>query len=110
MMDRIIYLQSAKMVFDALLDLMELQKGVEDQNDPVTGILHFVVTLYGIEWEIKFAITEIDRNRCSVTVGVESKEGNGDLIGYGNIMARRELALLDSILLIGTPHEVTYNL
>ena len=95
------------MVFDALLDLMELQKGTEVNNDPERGMLSFISSLYGVEWKIEFTIIEIDRTRCAVAVVVAPVIEDGETVGYAEIMARRECALLDSLLLIGTPHEIS---
>ena len=105
MADAVVYLQPSAMVFEALLDLMELQKGDEVESDPAGGKHYFETTLYGIVWEIRYTITEIDRTRCAVRIEVASKDGNGDTEGYAEIMALREYALLDSMLLIGTPYE-----
>ena len=107
MMEKKLYLQPGRLVFDALLDIMELQKGVETLNDPIGGKLHFVTYLYGEDWEIRFSITDIDRARCAVNIEIAAKDRNGDMDGYSEIMARREFALLDSILLIGTSHEIS---
>ena len=105
-MDKVIYLQPGKMIFDALLDLMELQKGAEKLNDPLCGALSFVTLMYGIAWEIRFKITEIDRTRCAVTIEVLPEERNEVTQGYIDTMTRREQALLDSMLLIGTQQEI----
>ena len=102
-----IYLQPGTMVFDTLLDLMELQKGIETLNEHIDGKLYYETTLYGITWEIKFKITEIDRSRCAVNITVESLDDNEDTDVYAEIMIRREYALLDSLLLIGTPNDVS---
>ena len=107
MADATVYLQPGAMVFEALLDLMELQKGDEVESDPSGGKHHFETTLYGVVWGIRFTIMEIDRTRCAVSVEVASKDGNGDTEGFAEIMALREYALLDSMLLIGTPYEIS---
>ena len=106
-MDRIIYLQPGEMVFETLVDLMKLQKGIELFCDRPGGMLHFAVSLYDVTWEMRFTITDIDNTRCAVVVDVVPGTANDEIEGYAEIMARREYALLDALLLIGTPHEVS---
>ena len=101
MADKMIYLQPEGMVFDALLDLMEMQKGIEVMNEPLNGKLHFVTSLYGTAWDIHFSVMGLDRNRCAVTAEVTSRENEE----FSEIMSQREYALLDSMLLIGTVQE-----
>ena len=101
MADKMIYLQPEEMIFDALLDLMEIQKGIEVLNDPLNGKLCFVTSLYGVDWEIKCSVMSIDRTRCAVTVEVTSEDDDG----FSEIMAQREYALLDSMLIIGATQD-----
>ena len=108
-----VYLQPVEMVYSALLDLMELQKGKEILNDPLSGKLHFKITMYGFVMELRFTLLEMDWNRCGVTleIPVDDSHGNdeGDDLRYLQDTIRREFALLDSMLLIGTPFEVSYS-
>jgi hypothetical protein len=43
------FLQSGDMVYNAILDMMELQKGAEIFNDGA-NTLHFRVSIYGSEY------------------------------------------------------------
>jgi len=109
------YLQPKEMICNALADVMELQKGEELLSDPIFGKLHFRIEMYGSKWEFRFSVLEIDWNRCGVTLDVEvyEDEGDGDddveALRYVNNMIRREYALLDAMLLIGTPFETAYG-
>jgi hypothetical protein len=99
-----IYLQPVTMIYNAILDMMELQRGHEIIKDPMCGKIHFRIILYGFEWELQFAIMNIEMNRSSVTLEIEGTENDdGDEPGFLEAMLRREYALLDSMLLIGTP-------
>ena len=100
---RRIYLQPKDMVFGAMLDLMELQKGEEMQNDPISGKLHFRITMYGETWVLRFYVMMIDMTRCVVTLEIEDEGEDTDAFGETHIgdMIRREYAILDSMLLIG---------
>jgi len=106
------YLQPMAMIYNALIDVAELQKGEKILDDPTRGRLHFRIEMYGFTWELRFSVLEIDWNRCGVALEVEEKKANGDSDGdtrYLEDMIRREYALLDSILLIGTPFETVYG-
>jgi len=108
-----VYLQPIEMVFSALLDLMELQKGEEILNDSLSGKLHFKITMYGFVMELRFTILDMDWNRCGVTLEIpaDDSHGNddGDDLQYLKDTVRLEFAMLDSMLLIGTPFEVSYS-
>ena len=108
-----VYLQPMQMVFDAILEMMELQKGNEIKNDPSYGKIDFKISLYGVIWEFRFTALELDGNRCSVSLkivetGNAVEDADGDERCLDN-MIRREYALLDSLLLIGTPLETKYD-
>jgi hypothetical protein len=102
-----------EMVYNALLDLMELQKGEEVLNEASQGKLFFRVTMYGFTMELHFTIKEMDWRRCGVTLdiieGETCDEDAGEDVRYLADMIRREFALLNSMLLIGTPFEVSYG-
>lgn len=106
-----VYLQPKEMVYNALLDLMELQKGKEIASNSSLGELHFKIEMYGFKWALRFAVLGMDYNRCGVTLNLEEDEFGGDEdeeLWYLEDMVRREYALLDSMLLIGTA-EAAYD-
>ena len=108
---RKVYLQPDKMVYNALLDIMELQKGVENINDYMHGKLHFTITMYGYAWAVMFAINKIGYSRCAVTLEIAGadeayKEEDNQ---FRNDMMRREFALLDAMLLMGEPNEIVFS-
>lgn len=104
-----VYIQPMKMVFNALLDLMELQKGEEVFNDPAGGVLHYTATMYSFTWTIRFIVLEIELKRCVVRLEVDEAGDYGDGREYLDGFIRREYAILDAMLLIGTPLEMTYG-
>ena len=105
-----IYLQPMEMVYNAMLDVMELQNGNEIESDPLYGKLCFTVTLYGFSLELRFSAFSAYNNRCAVYLEITETE-NG---GAGNrddweSMIEREYSLLDAMLLFGAPPEVNHN-
>ena len=104
-----IYIQPTEMVYNAMLDLMELQKGKEVLNDPVSGKLYFSMTMYSLTWEVRFTVLNIDWKRCGIRLEIEEVGDFGEEREYLRGMLCREYAMLDAMLLIGTPIEVTYS-
>jgi hypothetical protein len=119
-----IYLQPTKMVYNAVLDLMELQKGEQIVNEVnevnevdclSSGRVHFHIVMYGFAWEVRFIITDIEKNRCGVIIDISEigPAGGGgaydqedqDDQDYLADMIRREYAILDSLLLLAPPVE-----
>jgi len=104
-----IYLQPMEMLYNAMLDLMELQNGKEIVNDPVSGKLDFSIIMYGFIWELRFTVQNVDYNRCGVSLEIEEAEDFSDCEnGYLENMILREYALLDTMLMFGAPPEVTH--
>jgi len=105
-----IYLQPMAMVYNAMLDLMELQNGTEILSDPSSGKLYYRIMMYGFTWEFRFAAQSMDNNRCGIDLEIVEAENAGDSErGYLENMILREYALLDSMLLLGAPPEVTHK-
>ena len=105
-----IYLQPVEMVYNAMLDLMELQNGTEIINEPAYGKLKYMLMMYGFQWRLLFTAFSMDNNRCGVHLKIEEAESGGDNEqGYLESMLRREYALLDAMLLFGAPPEVTHS-
>lgn len=77
-------------VFCVILDMIELQNGKLTFSDSPHGLVHFMISMYGIRWKMKFAVEGIAENRCRVTL-----ELGGEPAGRDQMMAR-EFALLDS--------------
>jgi len=105
-----VYLQPMEMVYNAMLDMMELQNGTEVLGDPLSGKLYYRVVLYGFMWEFRFTVLSMDNNRCGVTLEIkETENARDDERGYLENMLFREYALLDAMLLLGAPPEVTHS-
>ena len=94
MEDNRIYRQPKGTVIDAINDIVELQKGKLTFSDTSKGKIHFKVKMYANKWDLRFAVTDIGTNQCSVhiNVGLETPEHEK--------MIKREFALLDSILIV----------
>ena len=101
-----VYLQPKDMVFDTMLDLMELQRGEEILSDPIRGELHFRIVMYGQTWGIRFSVVMIDMTRCAVKIEIEETDESIDDSNEKSSedMVRREYALLDSMLISGKPY------
>jgi len=99
-----VYLQPMEMVYNAIFDLIELQKGTEILNDPASGKLNYRISMYGFMWEYCFIAQSIDNNRCVVELKIEEAENARDNEHrYLENLILREYALLDKMLLLGTP-------
>ena len=88
-----IYLQPADMVMNAIHDLEELQKGRQAVCDTPGGLIRFQITMYGIEWDYQFVVTDIGRNRCGVTIEILGEAP------YKDRLIDHEFALLDYTLI-----------
>lgn len=77
-------------VFCAILDMVELQNGKLTFSDSPDGKVHFMISMYGIRWKMKFAVEGIGQNQCSVKLEVGGEPADRDK------MMAREFALLDS--------------
>jgi len=105
-----VYLQPLAMVYNAMLDLMELQNGKEIINDPLDGKLGYRIMMYGFVWELRFIAQNMDCNRCGVNLEIVEADNDGDCEhGYLENMILRIYALLDTMLLLGAPPEVIYS-
>ena len=113
-----IYLLPREIVYMGMTDLIDAQNGKETFNDELHKTLHYNTMMFGKIWELRFTTLMIDRNRCEVTLEVlaEKTDGNTqeelqseELQSLANYVLRREYAMLDAMLLIGTPFEVTYS-
>ena len=88
------YLQPADMVVSAILDIVEMQNGKITFSDTPHGIIHYYVRMYGAKWEMKFSVTDIGENRCSVKLEI------GDEVKSKERIIKRQFAFLDSILIV----------
>jgi len=112
-----IYLQPMEMVYNAMLDLMELQNGNEIESDPLDGKLCFTVMLYGFTLEIKFTALSAYNNRCGVYLEIReiteitktTESGGGESQNNWESLIEREYSLLDAMLLFGAPPEITHT-
>ena len=95
-----IYLQPKGTVLNAISDLVELQKGEIGFSDTPNGIVHFSVKLYHGEWEYRFLVRDIGKNRCFVELELN---GSGDRT---ESIINREFVLLDSMLVEGAKIEI----
>jgi hypothetical protein len=94
-----VYLQSWDYVINSIYDVQEMQKGNETFCDSGKGVINFIVSMYHQKWECRFAVEEIGKNRCRVTIGI-----GGDVPNHDDKI-RREFALLDTMLVANTEIE-----
>ena len=87
------YLQPRDMILNAVHDLAELQKAKTLMCDSPNGIIRLLVTMYMIEWEYRFTVTDICGSRSEVAVELIGDEPDKQrLIDH-------EFALLDYVLI-----------
>ena len=96
-----------------MTDLMDAQNGKETFSDELHITLHLNAMMFGRIWELRFTTSMIDRSRCEVILEVIVEKADGaaqeELQILADCVLRREYAMLDAMLLIGTPFEVTYS-
>jgi len=87
-----VYPQPRNIVFNAILDIMELQNGKQTFSDSPRGKVHFQISMYGCKWEVKFSAADTEGGGCAVKleIGGEAAERKR--------MLQREFSLLDSAL------------
>ena len=105
-----IYLQPTMLVFNALLNLMELQNGKKRISDQMRGELYYNIMLFGVNWKLRFNVTGIEFDRCCVKLSVSEsgRKGDEDFRDIVESMIRNEFALLDNVLLVGSPQAIAY--
>ena len=86
------YLQSVGTVLNAIIDLVEFQKGRITHSDTPGGKVSFLVRMYAFKWELQFTVTDIGENRCRVRLEI-----SGENRGREKFI-RREFTLLDTFL------------
>ena len=133
---RKIYLQPSEIVYNGMLDLMDSQNGMEISRDSRNRELRFTVKMFDAAWTLRFTSAQIDRSRIEASIEIietkgrtpgeamhfeasqdEGTNGNAspgnetidELRCLSSSVLRREYAMLDAMLLIGTPLEVVYN-
>ncbi|MCL2882341.1 MAG: hypothetical protein FWF45_05575 [Coriobacteriia bacterium] len=91
------YSQSSNIVFAAILDMAELQNGELTFSDSPHGRVHFLISMYGLQWELKFTVTG-NSGGCSVRLEVGGEQEDRERT------SEQEFALLDSMLLESNDH------
>jgi len=92
LMNKKIYFHPVRTVLNAVNDIVELQKGRLTYSDTPHGKIHFLITMYAFEWELRFTVTDEGNGRSGVTLEIGGeKRDKEDLL-------RLEFALLDSML------------
>ena len=118
-----VYLLPDRIVYNGARDLMDSQNGREISGDDAEKKLCFRVMMFDSPWTLRFSAAAIDHSRCEAAIEVSPGDGDGEgdadaglrdaglreetrsLAGY---VLRREYAMLDAILLIGTPVEARF--
>ena len=119
MIGKKIYLQPGRVVYWGLRDLMDAQNGRESSSDEAGRQLRYTVRMFDMEWSLRFQIRPVDQSRCEASLEVAADnadclccpggEPGEDLDVLADYVLRREYAMLDAMLLIGTPLETTYH-
>ena len=86
------YRQPPNIVFAAILDMAELQNGELTFSDSPHGQVHFLISMYGFQWELKFTVTE-NTGESSVRLEVGGEQEDRERT------SEQEFALLDCMLL-----------
>jgi len=68
------YLQPRDMILSAIHDAAELQKAKTLACDSPNGIIHLLITMYGVKREYRFTVTDIGGSRTEVAVELISDE------------------------------------
>ena len=101
------------MVFAALCDMMEMQKGKERVNNYSRGELHFDIWLFGVYWKLRFKVEWLDEGRCCVKLSIRESgkyddDEKDELKETLERMITSEFSLLDNMLLIVSPLATTF--
>ena len=62
------YLQPRDMILNAIHDVAELQKAKTLMCDSSNGIIHLLISMYVVEREYRFTVTDIGGNRSEVAI------------------------------------------
>jgi hypothetical protein len=87
-----IYYNTVQVMFSAIHDLVELQKGDVTFADVSCGMIHFRVEMYGFVWEYRFTVEDAGGNRSRVSMEIAGEATKKD------DRIRRQFALLDSMI------------
>jgi hypothetical protein len=108
-----VYIQPGTLIYDVMLNIMSLQKGVLILRDETAGRLHYYITIYNLSWTLRFSVFEMDWLRSGVTLEIEAEmeqwEQDGDDKEFLENMIYTQFSLLDSMLLNWRPSCVTYG-
>jgi hypothetical protein len=108
-----IYTQPGWILYRGMCDVIDTQNSLQLSDDSNKSELRFTARMYEILWTIQFAAVKMDRNSCEVTLKVikadPAEAPEDELMALAGYVLRREFALLDAMLIIGTPCEVTFD-
>ena len=62
------YLQPRDMILSAIHDVAELQKAKTLVCDSPNGVVHLLITMYGLKREYRFTVTDIGGSRTEVAI------------------------------------------
>ena len=68
------YLQPRDMILNAIHDLAELQKAKTLVCDSSEGVIHLLITMYAVEREYHFTVTDLGGNLSEVVIDLFSDE------------------------------------
>ena len=93
------YLVPAHEIHNTLEDLAQIQNGggLEAKK---TDRTRFIITMYGLQWEIAIDVLDTGDDRCSVTIEAMGEERAMDRLIY------RQFSLLDALLIARAKDEL----
>lgn len=107
-----IYIQPDWILFRGMRDAMDTQNSRQLSGAENKTEIRFAVRMYEIIWTLRFTAVTIEGNSCEAALKVikaePADEPEDELNALAGFVLRREFALLDAMLIIGTPCEVTY--
>ena len=94
------YKKSKADILNTIYDIIELQNGNMIIGDSIRGKVLCQLTMYGYIWQLMYAISELDKNRCEVRLSVTGERNDKEK------ELHRQFALLDSMLLGGSDAKI----
>ena len=103
-----IYLQPVKMIYEAIRDIVELQRAKVTCSDanPWSGKVNYFIRFYGAKQEYRFSIADIEGRRSYVKLEMSGRDLFKPEL---NDMVQRQFVLLDSMLITHANTEYVRN-
>ena len=92
MVGKKVYLQPRSTVLESVNDIVELLRGKSTVGDTANGKIGTRLSMYGLQWEVRFTVADLGRNRSRVAIEItgERNDKKKEILSM--------FALLDSML------------